>query len=597
MILAMVAEPLLAGIMRSDAPQHGNGGTPGNVSIDTMSFALPSDTDSLLYTDARRFDFYYLEAIRQHEAGNADSALALLQRCIDINPDAAEAYFLRSIYHANKDNDTMALRDIEKAAVLNPANDTYQETVAQYYLSANNYQQAIKAYEKLYEHHHSRTDLLSLLVQLYRHERDYDSMLRCIEKIEQIDGQNEELSLAKMNVYEMKGDKKMAHKTLKMLADEHPNDDVYKVMLGNWLMQNSRQAEGYKLFKAALDNDSTNDYALSSMYDYYRQAGKDSMAVRLRDKILLNPKTDARTKATMFNQVIRDNEQHGGDSTQVLALFDRAIASSPKDADIPGMKAAYMQLKNMPADSVNAVLYHILDIAPDNASARLQLLQSYWPRQDWDKIIEQSTKAIEYNPEEMAFYYFLGLGHYQKKDEDAALDAFRRGVSEINAKSNADMVSDFYAIMGDILHGKGLTEEAFAAYDSCLQWKDDNITCLNNYAYYLSVLDRDLQKAENMSYKAVKAEPDNGTYLDTYAWILFREKRFTEAQIYIDQALKGDTDSVQSPVIMEHAGDIYIMLGDAEHAVEFWQKAIERGGNKALLEKKIRLKKYIEEKK
>ncbi len=81
-------------------------------------------------------------------------------------------------------------------------------------------------------------------------------------------------------------------------------------------------------------------------------------------------------------------------------------------------------------------------------------------------------------------------------------------------------------IMGDILNKKGLEEESFAAYDSCLQWKDDNVTALNNYAYYMSLKGVELHKAEQMSYKTIKAEPKNGTYLDTYAWILFMEERY-----------------------------------------------------------------------
>ena len=42
-----------------------------------------------------------------------------------------------------------------------------------------------------------------------------------------------------------------------------------------------------------------------------------------------------------------------------------------------------------------------------------------------------------------------------------------------------------------------------------------------------------------MSYRTVKAEPTNSTYLDTYAWILFEKGKFTEARIYIEQALKN----------------------------------------------------------
>ena len=103
------------------------------------------------------------------------------------------------------------------------------------------------------------------------------------------------------------------------------------------------------------------------------------------------------------------------------------------------------------------------------------------------------------------------------------------------------------------------------------------------------MLGKNLTKAEEMSYRTVKAEPNNATYLDTYAWILYQQKRYAEARIYIDQAVKNDTDTVDvSAVVTEHAGDIYLMTGSTDEAVGFWQKAIERGGDKVALEAKIR---------
>ena len=167
-------------------------------------------------------------------------------------------------------------------------------------------------------------------------------------------------------------------------------------------------------------------------------------------------------------------------------------------------------------------------------------------------------------------------------------------MEQANEESSKDIVSDFYAMIGDLLHEKGQYEEAYAAYDSCLQWKPDNIGCLNNYAYFLSEEGRELPKAEQMSYRTVKAEPGNSTFLDTYAWILFKQQRFEEARIYIDQAVTAD--SAQSAVIVEHAGDIYMMAGDSAKALEYWQKALELDEEEnALLQRKIKLKKYIEE--
>ena len=147
--------------------------------------------------------------------------------------------------------------------------------------------------------------------------------------------------------------------------------------------------------------------------------------------------------------------------------------------------------------------------------------------------------------------------------------------------------------IGDLLFEKGRKAEAFAAYDSCLQWKDDNLGCLNNYAYYLCLSGDNLDKAAVMSLKTVVAEPKNSTYLDTYAWILFMQERYAEAKIYIDQAVMNDTDS--SAVIIEHAGDIYFKAGDTDGALRLWRRAAAKDPDNALLKRKIRLKKYVEE--
>lgn len=548
-----------------------------------------AQTDTLSHNDRRRYQYFFLEALRQQNAGHDAAAFDLLSHCLAINPNAAEAYYLQAMFYSGLDNNDLALKNLERAAALSPGNDMYQERVAQYYLGTNNYQRAIDAYERLYSHHPDRSDVLSVLVYLYGNQKNVREVLRCLNRMEEIDGPSDDITLSKMQAYEQRGDSKMAYKTLKQLADSHPSDVNYQIMLGNWLMQNKRKDEAFKLFTKAVNDEPDNEYALGSLYDYYHDAGNDSLAQQLRDRMLLSTKTSAQTKATMLRQVIKDSEQAGGDSIPVLSLFDKVIKADPKDVDVAMLKAAYMELKKMPAEQVDTVLLQVLHVAPDNAAARVQLIQSLWKRQRWDDIVKLSKEAVQYNPDEMMFYYFLGMAHYQKNDNDAALDAFRRGVSEINDQSDHDMVSDFYGLMGDILHQKGDNKGAYAAYDKCLEWKADNIACLNNYAYYLSVDNRDLAKAEGMSYKTVKAEPNNATYLDTYAWILYQQKRYAEAKIYIDQAVKNDTDTVHvTPVVIDHAGEIYMKLGDPDRAVSFWQLAISRGGDKALFERKIK---------
>lgn len=570
----------------------------------TKGSAQRPDTDTMTISAKQLLDAtpladrLFLDAVCCQLRGDDSTALQLLDSCRTVNPNAAEAYYRLAQQYFDTGNDSIATKYMERAARLQPANDTYQESVAATYIQQRDYDNAIKAYENLYSHYRERTDILDILVRLYGAKKDYSRMLSTIDRMEKVDGESDELTLLKMNVYEMRHDTKNAYRMLKALNDAHPNEPNYKVMLGNWLMNHSRRDEAFKYLQGALADDPQNAFALNSMYDYYRSGGDNAAADELREKILFSSQTEPKTKVTMLQQTIKESEQNGGDSVVVLNLFDRTMKASPKDADISNMKAMYMKLKGMPDDSVNAAFEHTLSIEPDNNMARVKLIQDKWDKKKWDEVISLSTAGTQYNPDDMVFYYFLGLGYFQKDDDDRALDALKRGVGEINDRTDPDIASDFYGSMGDILFKKKRQEEAFEAYDNSLKWKEDNIVVLNNYAYYLSEQRRDLKRAEQMSFKTVQAEPTNSTYLDTYAWILFLQKRYDEARAYIDRALENDNDSTNGPsaVVIGHAGDIYCMCGDTDRAVELWQRALKSGGDKAVLTRKIKTKKLkIEE--
>ena len=463
------------------------------------------EKDSLPANVRKRYDYYFLEAARQHANGNYAEAFDLFEHARQIDSTAAETYFYLSLYQNQLKQDSLGLLYMKKAVALAPDNQTYAESLAQQYIAKQQYDKAVDAYEDLYARNHTNTDALRILAQLYQQQKNYPMMLKTISRLETEEGESEQLTLSKMRVYEMMEDKKAAYKELKSLVDEHPLDMGYKTMLGNWLMQHDRQKEAYKLFTDVLKEEPDNSYAQMSLYDYYKATQQEGLAHEMLDKILLSKKTDLETKVMMFRSYIQDNESNGADSTQVIALFDKALNVPQPSADIAEMRAAYMQLKKMPADTICRAYEKVLEIAPDNANARVQLIQSLWNKKNYDAVVAQSKAAHEYNPEEMVFYYFGGMAYYQKMDEEAALKEFRLGMAQVNKQSNPDLVSDLYAMMGDILHKKGDKTAAFAAYDSCLQWKDDNIMALNNYAYYMSESGIDLHKAESMSYKTIKA--------------------------------------------------------------------------------------------
>lgn len=554
------------------------------------------DQNTLPENVRKRYDYFFLEAARQQAAGKYNEAFDLLEHARCLNPQAAEVYFYQSMYLSQMKLDSLALEYLKKATSLNPDNQTYPERLAQYYIGTQQYDKAIEAYEGVYARNHDNTDALRILAQLYQQQKLYGKMLQTINRLEIEEGESEQLALSKMRVYELMDDKKSAYNELKSLTEKHPLDMMYKTMLGNWLMQNERTKEAYKLFTDVLKEEPDNAYAETSLYDYYNATQQEEQARNMLDRILMGKNTDVDTKIMMVRSFIQNNESHGGDSTQVLSLFDKVLKVPQPAAELAELRAAYMSLKKMPQDSVNAAFKKVLDIAPDNASARLQLVQNLWNEKKYDEVIAMTTQAQEYNPEEMVFYYFGGMAHYQKHEEDATLDIFRKGVAQVNASSSPELVSDLYMIMGDILFNKGGDKaEAYASYDSCLQWKPDNYMGLNNYAYYLSLDGQNLHQAEQMSYKTIKAEPKNGTYLDTYAWILFMEERYAEAKTYIDQAVNHLDTLQNNSTVLEHAGDIYSMNGLVDEAMGFWKQSYDAGNKTAVLERKMQLRQYVTE--
>ena len=545
--------------------------------------------DSLSYEASRRYNYFFLEAVRQQNAGHYDAAFDLINYCLQLNPNAAEAYFMRSGYYSELNLDSLDFADLVKAATLQPSNDTYQERLAEGYLNTGKYDKAIETYENLYSNNRSRSDVLGDLVQLYKQQKDYDGMLRTIRRIEQVEGESDQTAMMKMNVYELKGDEKNAYKTLKMLADTHPIDQNYTLMLGNWLMQHKGQKEAYKLYTEALNADPSNVYAQSAMYDYYRAMSQDSLANGMMNRILLGKNTPQKSRIQFLRQAIMDSEERKDDSTEVVKLIDRVQQVVPTDTLVAQMRVAYYSMKKFPKPDVNKALSELLELQPDNAGTRMQLIQNEWDSGNWKKIDSLSTPGMLYNPDEMAFYYFSGLSRWYEKDNRGALDALQRGTRAITDKSNRETVGVIYSILGEIYHNMGNKAQSFAAYDSCLQWKPDDVVTLNNYAYYLGEEGVSLKKAEEMSAKAVKAEPKNATYLDTYAWVLYKQKRYAEAKIYIDMALKFTADSTKDATLREHAGDIYVGLKNYTSAVEFYKQALQQGGDIKTLNRKINL--------
>ena len=96
-----------------------------------------------------------------------------------------------------------------------------------------------------------------------------------------------------------------------------------------------------------------------------------------------------------------------------------------------------------------------------------------------------------------------------------------------------------------------------------------------------------------MSAQCIRLEPDNATYLDTYAWVFFVQGNYSLAKIYIENALSKDTTN--SYELVDHYGDILFQMGQPDKALEQWKRAKELGKDTEVLNQKIAEKRYIED--
>ena len=548
---------------------------------------------SLTPEQQRKYDYFFLEAMRLKEKKDYASAFGLLQHCLDIHPNAASALYEVSQYYMFLHQVPQGQEALEKAVANAPDNYWYSQGLASLYQQQNELDKAVTLLEQMVVRFPAKQDPLFNLLDLYGRQEKYDEVISALNRLEKRMGKNEQLSMEKFRIYlQMKDDKK-AFQEIESLVQEYPMDMRYQVILGDVYLQNGKKQEAYDVYQKVLAAEPDNPMAIFSMASYYKQTGQEELYQQQLDTLLLNKKVTPDTKVGVMRQMIVENEQADKDSTQIIALFDRIMKQEQDDPQIPMLYAQYLLSKNMEAESV-PVLEQVVDLDPTNKAARMMLIGAAVKKEDYKQIIKVCEPGIEATPDALEFYYYLAVAYNQAEKPDSVISICKRALEHTTADSKKEIVSDFYSILGDMYHTQKQMKEAYAAYDSALVYNPSNIGALNNYAYYLSVERRDLDKAEEMSYKTVKAEPNNATYLDTYAWILFEKGNYAEARIYIDNAMKSEGGD-KSDVIVEHCGDIYYMTGDVDGALTYWKKALEMGSESKTLKQKIEKKKYIAE--
>ena len=539
--------------------------------------------------DQRKFEYFFFEAIREKMKGNIQKSLMYYNECLKLDPtSAATMYEMANIYYNVKDF-VKAQGLLERAVQINTDIIWYKLLLAEVYQMNNLTDNAIKIYEQLVKQNPDNEEYIYGLAQLYQRNHNYDQAIDAYNKLEEKIGLNEVITLEKEKIYLDMNKNKNALAELEKLVKKYPAESRYYGFIADYYMFLKDYEDALKYYNKVLEIDPDNGLAYFSLANL-DIIEKDTIAFRENfEKGIKSKGTPFQVKLQKILPLIVDRKNGFITDQDIIDYFDLLTEKYPYESQGFIYYANFLKSLN---EKEKAVKYFkkAVDIDPNNDMVWQEILFLEYDLQKIDDIRKDGVIAISKFPENPLFYLITGSAFMQSKDYQTALDYFTKGVEK--AGNNAKLKSQFFASIGDCYYSLKDKKTAFQYYDESLKLDELNLIVLNNYSYYLSLENKNLSKAEKMISKCVELEPGNSTYLDTYAWVMFKMKRYYEAKYLIERAIDNGGDT--SDVILEHYGDILYMNGDKEGAITQWKKALKLGKGSGKLEEKIKKGEYIE---
>ena len=544
-------------------------------------------------------DYYFQEALLARQQNRFDEAFELFRYVVELDSLNAQAWYEVAVFYNNMKHPEWGVDAMEKAWKLDPQNDWYTFGLANMYLALKMVPKAVVLYEGLLKTRSSDENLHYQLATLYNQSGNFQGALGQFDAVENLIGKNEAVSLEKFKIYKELGKPQRAIHEIQSLCNDNPYDVDYILMLGDAWMDLGKLKDAFKQYQIAKTTDPGNPSVSLSLADYYKEIGDSSAAQVQLISALTNPNTDVNTKLEIFTPIL-NNAMVTADSVKIPSYFEILLDQHPNDYQIRELHVEYLMHLGR-KDDAKAELRTVLDLNPNQLDTWKKLLQLCAEANNQNEIRKICTDAINYFPAESIFWFYLGLSWYPEQEGKAveadyreAIKAFEKAISVSKPDDNT-FISRVYGLIGDAYLYLKDRPACYDYYEKALASHPGNILVLNNYAYYLSEDSADLAKAERMSRKTIDAEPKNATYLDTYAWIFFKEEKFSLAKIYIERAVANEPDI--SSTILEHYGDILWFNTDTDAAMVQWKKAMELQNPSDELIEKVETGKYISPKK
>ena len=346
------------------------------------------------------------------------------------------------------------------------------------------------------------------------------------------------------------------------------------------LISNERHEQAIPYIEKLLEQDPENPRGLLLLSEINRKQGNIQMANELLNRAFQNPELNLNQKLQVmvgFMQKLPNADVE----KMAIALGEGIVAAHPDEPDAYAINGDLL-MKAGKREEAREYYLKAIDLGASNYNIWQNVIQIEMQLERYEQAIALGEKAMELYPNQAALYWFVGTSMLIGKRDDDAIPVLEQGKKV--ASGNEELLALFNAQLGDAYNNTRNYKKSDEAYEAALAFDPDNDHVLNNYSYFLSLRKEKLDVARKMSTRLVERNPDNATYLDTHAWVLYAMGAYQDALVYIERAMKGDD---LSGTIVEHYGDILYKLGQVEKALEQWLRAREMDETSELLDRKI----------
>ncbi len=556
----------------------------------------PAQSDN---SDELKADYIFMEALRQNSANNEDAYYDLLRRAHELNPNESDIEFYLGFY-------TMLVARTDSAmgeSGYNMMRNHFNKVPSDFYnnriygaisdqLGKNG--EAIRVWRILDSIYPNKIEVALNLASALSASRDSAKLKEAqaiYNRIETVQGKSIPLTFNKIRTYLPSNDTVAIFNEVRDLIATSPRNVDNNIFAGDVYAKFDMPDTALVYYNRACELDPSSGAAYYSRATLYKSVG-DSLAYdREVFNALKQESLDLDAKLELLTGYIRELYEDESQHPRIEELFGSLIQQHPHESKVRELYCSYLYVVDDFAGAAEQMGY-ALDIDPANIENWHTLISLYMRAEKTDEAEKAGETAMHYYPDSPELDLLMSAVYNQNKKFDRAQSVLDKALQSTGA-NDRELLSQIYSSKGDSFYAAGSPDSAFVYYEKALEYNPYNLLAMNNCAYHLALEGRDLDRAERLSATTIKERPDDATSLDTYAWIQFRKKDYTQAQVYIQKAL--DNTPEPSEELYEHAGDIYFFTGDHAKAIEFWEKALELAPDNELLKRKVKHRTYFYE--